>query len=119
MDLATGARAKGRGFLAGLVLGLALAACVASVLAFVFPPARFFAPRIDPGADLTPPAPTAPAAAPAPARSGGLLPPPALTPLVPGTSAAELPADLPDLAPPVAPDVFDGGDAGSPSLFPQ
>ena len=35
VDLATGARAKGRGFLAGLVLGLMLAACVALVLVWM------------------------------------------------------------------------------------
>jgi hypothetical protein len=117
--LTTGARAKGRGFLAGLLLGLSVAALVTLVLAFVFPPARFFPPRIEAGADLTPPAPTAPAAAPAPARAGSLLPPPALTPLVPNAPTVAMPAALPGLAPPAAPDVFDGGEAGSPSLFPQ
>jgi len=119
--LATGAGAKGRGFLAGLILGLLLAAGVALALAFLFPPARFFPPRIEPGADATPTAPVAPADASSTVsgRFGSLLPPPALSPLVPNTRTAPMPATLPDLAPPAAPDVFDGGEAGSPSLFPQ
>jgi hypothetical protein len=119
--LATRARGNGRGFFTGLILGLLVAACVAVALAFLFPPARFFPPRVDPGADVTPSAPAAPSdvTPPASTRAGTLLPPPALTPLVPKTPAGAMPADLPGLAPPAAPDVFDGGEAGSPSLFPQ
>ena len=120
-DLATGSRRRGRGFFPGLIAGILLAACVAAALAILFPPARFFPPRIEPGADVMPAAPAAPsdAAAAVSARSETLLPPPALTPLVATPPPADMPAELPGLAPPSAPDVFDGGEAGSPSLFPQ
>jgi hypothetical protein len=120
--LVKGARANGRGFLAGLTLGLLLAVCAAVVLALIFPPDRLFPPRMDPGADASPAAPAAPART-RPLESDrpdSLLPPPALSPLVPDIPPfAPVPAELPRSSPPQAPEVFDGGEAGSPSLFPQ
>ncbi len=102
------------GFLTGLAVGLA--ACVA--LAAVFPARIYYPPSVEGGIDTAPTSPDAPGAS-EPPRFGA-----AGDPSVGGLSAAApTPAARPEISlsqfpRPAAPDVFEGGDAGSPSLYP-
>lgn len=109
-----GTRPRGAGFLKGLATGFALALLMALALAYVFPPTRYFAPEV-PADGGAAPGPPAAIIVPRTPRAGGLLPDPASAPLIAIRPAAE-PAPL---APPAAPDVFEGAPAGSPSLMPR
>ncbi len=102
------------GFLTGLAVGLAV--CFA--LAAVFPARIYYPPSVEGGIDAAPITPDAP---------GSLVPPrfgEAGDPSVGGLSGASpVPAARPEVSlsqfpKPAAPDVFEGGDAGSPSLYP-
>ncbi len=130
--MATATRHRGGGFWRGLVLGLILVAAALGLLALLFPPVRFTAPEVPPGAEIAPSAPWQPSAGQTggegrstppkgllTAPRGGLLGNPAPAPLLVARPAAEMPPGLPGLSRPQAPDVFQGDASGSPSLFPQ
>lgn len=92
---------------------------IAAGLIYAFPPLKTLPPEIPPGtaeppAALTNPAPVA--EPPSPAAAQGLLVE-APAPLVFTGPARDVPPGLDALLRPPAPDVFDGGPAGSPSLF--
>lgn len=98
------------GFWAGLVLGFAIAVTAAALLALAFRPQLQTPPELAPkAAVLVVPAPAAPRAVIRTGTPGALLP---------DRPGAEMPSALPGLAPPVAPDVFEGQPSGSPSLMP-
>lgn len=101
------------GFLTGLAVGLAV--CLA--LAILFPPKIYYPPEVE-GVDRAPTAPGEPGAPAAPDLGD------AGDPSVGGLTraaperAAPPEAALSQFPKPAAPDVFEGGPAGSPSLFP-
>lgn len=112
-------RRAGGGFWQGAVAGAVVSAVIAAGLIYAFPPLKTLPPEIPPGsveppAVLTSPAPVA--GRPAPAAVQGLLVE-APAPLVTTGPARDVPPGLDALLRPPAPDVFDGGAAGSPSLF--
>jgi hypothetical protein len=99
--------------------GLLLAAAAAIGLTIAYPPTVFERPALTPGIELAPSAPEQPADVAVPqvqARDDWLLVPRAGAPLIAGKPQAETPPGLEGIAPVPAPDVFDGGAAGSPSL---
>jgi hypothetical protein len=114
----TGNSGRG-GFWRGVAVGVAISVAIAAGLTLVFPPVTYAPPNLAPSALVPPDAPahpaTAPAAPPPPKYVGLLVPAPA--PLLAELPATDLPPGLAALARPPAPDVFDGGAAGSPSLF--
>ncbi|WP_424931710.1 hypothetical protein [Amaricoccus macauensis] len=108
------------GFWRGVAAGIAASVVVLLVLAIIFPPTVYEPPSLAPEADQPPDAITSPDAAAAtpaePGRVGPLVveaPAPLLSEVPPG----DTPPGLEILDLPAAPDVFDGGEAGSPSLF--
>jgi len=98
------------GFATGLLTGLGLGIGLMFLLATAFPPFVLTPPDID-EAIRTPPAPGLPEIV---TDAEPRLP----APLLPGPAAGLPTETLRSLAPQVAPDVFEGNPAGSPSLVP-
>ena len=118
-ELTRVARRRTKGYWRGVATGLLLAAAAAIGLTIAFPPTIFMQPVLTPGIEVAPAAPEAPAGEAVPAleaRDDWLLVPRADAPLISGRPQAETPPGLQGLAPVAAPDFFDGGAAGSPSL---
>jgi hypothetical protein len=114
-------RAAKRGFWTGLITGILLCGALALAIAIAFPPFVFEPPRVPAEADTPPGGPQVPgiagaeAAAPEPAAT--VAAPTAPGPLIAsGREPGPLPG-LEDIVPTPAPDVFEGGAAGSPSLY--
>ncbi|MEM8570226.1 MAG: hypothetical protein AAGG56_04875 [Pseudomonadota bacterium] len=108
------------GFWRGVAAGLAFCFLCLLAVTYLYPPTIFQPPRVSPEMALPPegiaqPEAVAPPAAPQ-GQTGSLIveaPAPLLTTLPP----ADLQPGLDIIELPAAPDVFDGGPAGSPSLF--
>lgn len=105
------------GFATGLLTGLGLGMGMMLLLALAFPPFVFEPPDVDAAIGSPPlalPTPKAEAQMPAPDLPEPLVSPPPDAARLPGPVAESLIG----LAPQVAPDVFEGNPAGSPSLVP-
>jgi hypothetical protein len=118
---AANARAARRGFWTGLIAGILLCGALALAMAIAFPPFVFQPPQLPPEAGTPPGGPPPPAAAgagvAAPEPAASVPPPGKPGPLVAtGREPGPLPG-IENLAPTPAPDVFEGGAAGSPSLY--
>jgi hypothetical protein len=108
------------GFWRGVAAGMAVCLLIFAILVMLFPPAVYAPPSLAPGAALPPDeigVPDRTALPPAaPPRAGSLLVE-APAPLLTSLPARDTPPGLETMRLPAAPDIFDGGPAGSPSLF--
>ena len=109
-----------KGFWRGVAAGIAASIVVLLALAMLFPPTIYAPPSLGPEADQPPAEISSPdpsASLPAEPQRTGPLVIEAPAPLVTGLPPRDTPPGLEMLNLPAAPDVFDGGEAGSPSLF--